>query len=124
MAITGVVQNRRAVIPVTLRYPGRPDLRLEFQVDTSFPGELALPPDAVEALELPFVESIPAVLADGSHDSLELYDAVILWHEGERMVQVLATGVYPRIGAALLEGSLLGIEYWEGGAVVITPSKP
>jgi predicted aspartyl protease len=53
--IAGKVQNLHPLLPVTLRLTGRPDLTLEFVVDTGFVGFLTLPPAAVAASGLLFL---------------------------------------------------------------------
>ena len=55
-----------SILPITLRLPGRGDLVIDFVVDTGFTGFLTLPPPAIAALGLSFLENIPANLADDS----------------------------------------------------------
>lgn len=42
--ITGRVENRQALMPITYRLLGHPDLVIEHVVDTGFTGELTCPP--------------------------------------------------------------------------------
>jgi len=51
--MTGRVENRRALLAVPLRFPNRPDLAVEFVVDTGFTDALCLTVPAVTALGLP-----------------------------------------------------------------------
>ena len=50
--IQGRMIGHQAEIGVTLRQPNRPDMEIEFVVDTGFEGALTLPPSAVAALGL------------------------------------------------------------------------
>lgn len=52
--MTGSVVDLHAVLPVTLRLPGRGDLAIDFVIDTGFTGFLTLPVAAIETLGLPF----------------------------------------------------------------------
>ena len=48
--ISGRVENRQALVPITYRLPVKPDLILEHVVDTGFTGELTLPLAAITAI--------------------------------------------------------------------------
>ena len=123
--MTGQVANLRAVMPVTFHLTGRPDLTLEFVIDTGFSGALALPPAAVAALGLPFLEDTFANLANDQTVAVPVYTATVMWHGVERVVRVLAVGRRPLLGTALLNENHLGIDFIEGGDVAITPhSRP
>jgi len=60
------VSGCQACLGVTFRLEDRPDLVLEFVVDTGFAGHLTLPQSAVEASQLPFLLEITANLVDDS----------------------------------------------------------
>ena len=63
--MTGRVENRHALLAVTFRLVGRPDLAIECVIDTGFTDALCLPPTAVIALGLPYQYNFPASLANG-----------------------------------------------------------
>ena len=63
--IRGIVTNRRATVNLTLHLPGQPNLTIEFEIDTAFRGALAMPPDAVAALKLPFLMETRTLPASG-----------------------------------------------------------
>ena|SRR5690242_5965697 len=115
--MTGSVSGRRALVPVTLRISGQPDLTIEFVLDTGFGGFLTLPPAAVARLALPFRYRIPSGLADGSQVMVAVHVAAIIWHGVERRTEVIATGKQPLLGAALLDGHDLAIRFADGGPV-------
>jgi clan AA aspartic protease len=117
----GRVTARQAVLAVVLRARGRPDLALDFVVDTGFAGALTLPPAAVSALRLPLLGEITANLADDSTIAVNAHRATILWYGRERAVEVLATGARPLLGTLLLDGHALAVAFTEGGAVTVEP---
>lgn len=119
--MTGNVTNRRALMPVTFRLAGQPDLAVEFVIDTGFTGALALPPAAVGAMGLPYLEDMPANLANDLTVTVPVHTAAILWNGQETIVRVLAVGRRPLLGTALLDQNHLGITFVEGGPVVVTP---
>ncbi len=117
--MTGHVSSLHALVPITFRRSGQPDLALEFVVDTGFTGFLCLPPSAVALLSLPFRYDMMARLADDSEVMLPVHAATILWNGAERIVRVLATGRRPLIGTALLEASEFLAQFAENGIVTI-----
>jgi clan AA aspartic protease len=117
--IAGKVQGHHALVPVTFRLAGRPDVTIEFVVDTGFVGFLTLPPTAVTALGLPFLHDTPANLADDSEVQLPVHVATIIWQGTERRVRLLATGKRPLLGMALLDGQELVVQCTDGGLVTV-----
>ena len=117
--VTGGVTGRQALMPVVFRLPGRPDLSVDFVVDTGFTYFLTLPPPAVAALGLPFLHDTPANLADDSTVNLAVHGATIVWNGAEREVRVLATGRRPLLGTALLDGQELVVQFVENGLVTV-----
>ena len=39
----GVVADRQALLPVTFKVPGQPDVTIDFVIDTGYTGHLTLP---------------------------------------------------------------------------------
>jgi clan AA aspartic protease len=113
------VNALEALMSVTFRFEYRPDLAIEFVVDTGFAGYLTLPSSAVEALRLPFVYHGGARLANDSMIDVGVYAATILWNGEERRVEVLATGARPLLGTLLLDGYELNVQFAEGGQVSV-----
>jgi clan AA aspartic protease len=93
--ITGQVSNRRALVPVTFRLSGQPDLVIEFVVDTGFAGFLTLPLAAVLTMGLPNEHHTPAGLADDSQVQIPVYEAIVVWEGAERAVRLLGMGKLP-----------------------------
>lgn len=117
--IVGQVANLQALLPVTLRFPGQPDLTIEFVVDTGFVGFLTLPPAAVTALGLPYQFDTAANLADDSQVQVAVHSVTVVWDGAERVVRVLATGKRPLLGMALIAGHELVAQCVDGGIVTV-----
>jgi clan AA aspartic protease len=117
--MNGRVNALQALMSVTFRFEHRPDLAIEFVVDTGFAGHLTLPSSAVEALRLPFVFNSSARLANDSVIDVGVYAATIVWHGEEHSVDVLATGTRPLLGTLLLDGSELNVQFTEDGQVSV-----
>ena len=123
--MAGRVENRHALLAVTFRLSGRPDLAIECVVDTGFTDALCLPAAAVAALGLPYMFDFPASLADGTRVLLAVHEATIVWQGTERRAHLPATGERPLVGTALLDetalldGTELGVQFAEGGLVTV-----
>ena len=103
----GVVREYQACIDVTFRFLDKPEVTIEFVVDTGFEGALTLPLAAVKALGLPFYQDITSNLADDSSVRTEVYIATILRDGMEVDVPVLAMGRSPILGTLLLRNATL-----------------
>ncbi len=117
--MTGYVSQLHALLPVTFRLPNQPDITIDLVVDTGFTGFLTLPPAAVAALQLPYLEDTPANLATDEEVELPVHVATIVWNGVEREVRVLATGRRPLLGTALLDGNELVAQFRDGGLVTV-----
>src|SRR5262245_18711623 len=100
----GSVVGRQPLIELTFRFPGKPNVTIEFVIDTGFYGFLTLPPGAVAALQLPFLRPLHASLANDTAVPADVHEAAILWHGQETTVDVIALGRRPLLGTALLDG--------------------
>ena len=117
--MNGRVTANHAVLDIGLRFQHRPDLAVEFVVDTGFIGFLTLPPAAIAALRFPFIRRIAANLAHDSTIHVSVHAAAIIWDGEEREVEVLATGSRPLLGTLLLDGHGLTVRFTEGGLVPV-----
>ena len=117
--ITGkIVNNQEAIIELEVTGVVHPQ-KIEVVVDTGFTGELMLPGDLIEILGLPRVGELPIILGDGNRVDLDLYLAVVVWHEEKRIVQTLRTDGKPLIGMSLLYGNRLILDILTDGTVTI-----
>ena len=117
--ISGRVENRQALVPITYRLPGKPDLILEHVVDTGFTGELTLPLAAITAMGLPFAYDEDIRLANDNREQVPVHVATIVWQGQELAVRVFATGRRPLFGTALMDGKELVIQFADNGLVTL-----
>lgn len=117
--INGTVIGLQAQIDLILCLENNPNIKIKFVVDTGFEGFLTLPIVAINKLNLPYITRINANLADNSNVATNVHLASILWNDVERDIPVLAMGRRPLIGTALLQDYHLGIDFREGGNVLI-----
>jgi clan AA aspartic protease len=117
--IYGKVIDARAIVPVVFRLPSQPDFSLDFVIDTGFNDHLTLPPQAVSAMNLPLYSTTSARLADGREALLSIHLATIVWDNIEKLVPVLASGYKPLLGAALMAGYHLAIDFQDNGLVCL-----
>jgi predicted aspartyl protease len=64
--IQGRVSGLHATVRVLIRSPLKSSAEVEFVIDTGFEGALAMPPDVVAELGLPYFEEMKAKLANSS----------------------------------------------------------
>jgi len=117
--ISGTVVGLQARMKVIFYPPGSTPVEIEGVIDTGFEGFLTLPVNMVEDLELPYLAPMGANLADNSRIVASVYQGIILWNGVQRVVPVLAMGRRPLLGTALLEDFHLGIDFCEGGTVLV-----
>jgi clan AA aspartic protease len=117
--ISGKVLRLHALLPIIFRLPDKPELSIEFVVDTGFTDQLTLPTEAVAAMGLPLLSRVPVDLADGSTIEIQMHEATIRWDGAERPVRVLAAGRRPLLGTALLDNFDLFVQFREGGLVTV-----
>ncbi len=118
--IEGFVNTRlEAVVPLSLRGPQGPEREVDAVIDTGYSGSLTLPPSLVAELELPYVLSSRATLADDTEVGFNVYSVTALWDNRPRRIEADAVGSTPLVGMALLDNHDLSIQIREGGRVVI-----
>jgi clan AA aspartic protease len=120
----GTVVGLQPRIEVIFRLPNRPDLKIEFVLDTGFEGGLTLTPSAVAALGLPPYSQLSAKLADGSNVTVDVHTADIIWDGQVIQVAVLAMSGRPLLGTALLSGFNLNVDFVDGGTLVLSRLPP
>jgi clan AA aspartic protease len=116
-----VDSNGRALVAVSVR-PSDAAAAIEVQawIDTAFNGDLVLPKQQIDDLELPHSGTVKAILADGTTVTLKTYGCFIDWFGEERYLEVVANeGEYPLLGIGLLLGRDLRISY-RSGAITLT----
>ncbi len=117
--INGTVVGLQARMAIIFYPPDRAEIEIECVVDTGFEGFLTLPPTVVAKLKLPYIAPIDANLADNSRIVTNVHQGTIFWNGVERVIPILAMGRRPLIGTALLVDLHLGIDFCEGGTVLV-----
>ena len=113
--------NHEAVVTLSLRGPEGQTREVNAVVDTGYSGSLTLPPVLVAELELPYVFSSKAALADDTEVGFRVHRVTALWDRRLRHIEADAVGSTPLIGMALLESHSLYVEVEHGGRVLIRP---
>lgn len=114
-----VTADAEAVLPLRVLGENGRHADIEAAIDTGFTGELTLSPATVRQLSLGFRGYREVTLANGSEDSLGLYEAWVIWHGSRRSLEVLETPGGPLVSMALLRGSELRLRVVVGGEVLI-----
>lgn len=95
-------------------------LRLDAVIDTGFTDFLTLTHQHVRQLGLALLFSVPAMLADGSTISVDLYIGTVVWDGQPQTVRIHCTEGGPLLGMEMLTGYRLSADVTEGGCVLIT----
>jgi clan AA aspartic protease len=118
--ITGIVTTaREAIISLTVRGPSGQEREIQAVIDTGFDGSLTLPPALITTLGLAWRRRGRALLADGSENVFDIYEATVVWDGTPRRVPVDEVDLTPLVGMSLLYGSELTVQVVEGGRVFI-----
>ncbi len=118
--ITGTVNARHEIqIRLPVRDTTGTEQDVETILDTGFNGALTLPPAMIASLGLSWRSRSNAILANGSIQQFDLYDATVVWDGVPRSVLVQAIDTAPLLGMALLVGYDLRARVAVGGSVEI-----
>ncbi len=111
-----VDSNGHALVTVPVRLSDAGAARdIQVWIDTAFNGDLVLPQQEIDDLELLHSGTVKAILADGAEVVLKTYACRIDWFGEERHLEVVANdGDYPLLGVGLLVGHDLHISYRSG----------
>ena len=117
-----------AVVTLSVQGDGGATEDVDFIIDTGYAGELALPQDVIDRLDLQTAEyedaeddAAPTVmLADGTIRMVKVYFAGVWWHNRLRTVEVDGIGDVSLIGMGLLQDNNLSVDAVPGGLVTIT----
>lgn len=90
-------------------------------INTGFSGDLILPFETIEFLNLPFVIGAEFMLGDGSIVAMPAYDAMVEWHDRTRRVDVYGSDGGPLIGMSLLRASHIELDAVPDGQVSVVP---
>ncbi len=88
-------------------------------LDTGFDGDVALPSATTVRLGLVSSDSRRVTLGNGDRVFMPTYSANVFWHRQLVEVEVLQTERESVIGMSLLENSIITLQVWDGGQVLI-----
>ena len=106
----GTITNFRARLPLFIKGAGGQG-NVEFTIDTGYTGTLTLPVAICQALQIEEANTVPSWLADGNQIELTSYYLVAEWDGKERDVEILAVGTEPLLGAIMLDGHKLCLDF-------------
>src|SRR5437870_4899519 len=87
---------------MTVRGPLGRGKRISAVIDTGYNGSLTLPPAMIAYLELPWMKSDSAILADGSTTAFEIYVGIVVWDRRAIRILVDEANTTPLVGMELL----------------------
>ncbi len=108
--------DREAVLRLQVSGLSGQSQEIEAVVDTGF---LTLPLSAVTHLGLTRISRGRAILANGSEEVFDIYEAQIDWDGQTRIIEADAAEVEPLIGMSMLYGYELRVRIVDGGSVTI-----
>lgn len=114
-----VTSAREAVITLRVRKVAGLETEIQAVVDTGFTDYISLPPDIVEALNLPWLYEVPMLLAGDVRVPFDAHTGWLEWDGEWREVEVLKADGDPLIGMSLLLGYRLCLDVLDGGPVTI-----
>ena len=118
--MTGVVTRElEAVLNVRLESAGGRSKTVSAVIDTGLDGFIALPPDRIAQMQLPFAGSVCLALADGNETWFPSFEVIVHWHGQRFVVPAAEMGAGALVGMALLYGSRLTMDVLENGPVCI-----
>jgi clan AA aspartic protease len=92
---------------------------VDARIDTAYDGASTVPPAVVAALNLAYLTTIQATLADGNRVAIPVYEAVVLWDGTPRTIEVECTAGHCLLGTGLLQGHDLRVRFVSGGNIEI-----
>ena len=108
--IAGTITNFRPQIRLSVKGTGGHGI-VEFTVDTGYQGTITLAEVDCIALHLPFARATTFLMADGTPLERNVYRLAIEWDSRELDVEVLALGEEPLLGANMLKGYEVCLNY-------------
>ena len=119
-----VIAASEAVVPVVLIDSRGQSWEIDCVVDTAFIGDVTLPPEAVETMDLQYLETAPANIAGRNVIDCHRFEAHVLWDGVPRKIEIVELDDEPLLGMRLLKDHRLTIDVVDGGNVLIAPLSP
>ena len=92
---------------------------VEFVLDTGFDGDLSLPADRIQELDLELLDLYEGVLANEQTAFYLGYDGLVEWHGRRRSVVVLESPGDPLLGMNLLWRNRITMDVHANGPITI-----
>ena len=112
-----------AILEVVIQFPiedsAGQQVDIHAAVDTGFTGWLTLPLSMISGLGLVWHSKRILMLADGTTQRFDAYQATVIWDGISRSIEVYAVDTDPLVGMKLLEGHALRADIKVGGMVTI-----
>lgn len=122
--ITGfVTDEREALIRLTVFGPTGESAEVKALIDTGSDGFLTLPPELIDRLQLPWLQSGHAILAGGTETIFDIHSGSVVWGSVTRRVAIDVIDSAPLVGMALLAEHEITIQVTPGGGVAIRPIR-
>ena len=110
MILGRVNADREAVVQIVVLNESKQTRVVNAVIDTGYTGDLMLPRDTIEALQLSLRGVQEATLGDDSVAIFEIYTSSVIWDGTIRKVEINASEVSALIGMGLIENFKLEIE--------------
>ena len=113
--------NRRAMVAVDLLAADGQFQSFNFILDTGFDGDLSLPTQILQGLDVAAEGERIIELADGSRTTTYEWSAIVRWYGAARPITIAESAGEPLLGMNLLWQSRITLETRAYGPVVIEP---
>jgi clan AA aspartic protease len=120
MLIGQVDAKLESLVRIHVRGPAGLSRVVDALVDAGFGGFLTMPLLQIRVLALPIVGREAGILADGTVQMFDVYEAQVDWNGGTRVIKVQATDSQSLLGTEMLRGHDLTIRMIDGGPVTIS----
>jgi clan AA aspartic protease len=120
MILGSVNASREAIVQIVVLNESKQTQVINAVIDTGYTGDLMLPKDIVEELQLSLRGIQEATLGDDSVAVFEIYTGSVIWDGEIRNVEINASEVSALLGMGMLENFKLEVEGKLGGQVRIT----
>ena len=108
-----------ATVRLTVQGPHGKRQRISAVIDTGYNGALTLPPDVIAELELPWSNTVPVMLGDGSICECDIYVGTVVWDRKPIHILIDEANTTPLVGMKLLRGFELNMKVQRRGEVTI-----
>ena len=120
MILGNVNAAREAVVQIVVLNENKQTRLISAVVDTGYTGDLMLPRNVAESLQLSLREVQEATLGNNTVAEFELYSGLVIWDGKIKRIEMNASQDSALVGMGLIDGFKLEIEGKLGDQVRIT----